>query len=89
MNEILPKDKADCSHEWCAVYEEDFLGLVWKKGYRCRFCKVLVLSKDLTPAGLPGVVIADRVLEGPGRCSDGTTYEEQIVHADGTVEIIR
>ena len=82
------------THKWRRLYEEFLLGGATPIGWECSIlgCDEFVSNSQLTPAGLEGEVseVAMRLVGphgGRGRTADGESYEEQIVHEDGSLEI--
>ena len=83
-----------CDHRWREVHEEMLLiGGNTTIGWECLECKEYVDKSKLTPAGLSGVITKQHRLVGPhggrGKCSDGSTYKEQIIDEDGKLTIVR
>jgi hypothetical protein len=81
-----------CEHVWQHIYEEFLLGGSFPIGFRCKICKTFVSQNEIGPRGLGGTDSGERVLHGPHGCksvtSTGKTYSEQIIHADGKLEVI-
>jgi hypothetical protein len=82
-----------CNHRWRRVYEESIIGMLCTLGWDCLECKKYVDNKELTPAGLGGVVTKAKRLVGinggEGNCSDGSVYKEQLIDEEGNLTIIR
>lgn len=82
-----------CAHQWQRVHEEFVLGGTVPIGYQCRVCNKFVNQSDVPITGLPGRDTGEQVLIGHhgthGTCRDGSHYKKQIIHTDGTLEVIR
>jgi len=82
-----------CSHRWRQVYEESILGGSVPYGWECIECKTMIMQNHMPPEGLKGIILEGKRLVGInggcGNCNDGSVYKEQIVHEDGTLEVIR
>lgn len=78
-----------CNHKWRKVYESTILGMTIPIAWDCIECKAYILQDELTPIGLGGVITKAQRLCGPGECSDGSRYKEQIVDENGVLTIIR
>lgn len=76
-------------HEWVEQHETTIIGTAYSIGWKCRVCDKIVSRSDITIAGLDGIDTGEHVLLGPGTCADGSKYLRQIIHTDGTLEIIR
>ena len=81
-----------CSHKWQRQYEEFLLGGMFPIGWKCVVCGEWKDQSEITPSGLQGEVLKSAKLIGPHGCvsstSDGRLYKEQIIHEDGSLEII-
>ena len=82
-----------CTHKWRQVHEAFLLGGSFPVGWECVICKKFINTNDITPAGIGGTVTKEHRLFGPhggrGNTADGGQYKEQIIHEDGTLEVIR
>lgn len=82
-----------CNHRWMKVYEESILGGSFSVGWECEYCHEYVDNSKVTPAGLGGTIGGKNKLRGPhggrGNTADGRVYKYQIIHEDGTLEIVR
>lgn len=79
-----------CSHRWRKVYDVVvFIGIPSFIGWDCLVCKKFVSKDELTPEGLGGVITKAQRLCGPGECSDGSTFKEQLADENGILTIVR
>lgn len=83
-----------CNHEWRTVYEASIIAGSMKVAYECRSCNRWVELTGIDPiTGIGGRIVQESVLVGinggNGNCRDGSVYKRQIIHEDGTLEIIR
>jgi hypothetical protein len=79
-----------CHHRWRRVYDLIiFIGMPSFAGWDCLVCGKFVSNDELTPEGLGGVVTKAQRLCGPGECSDGSRYKEQLVDENGVLTIVR
>ena len=83
----------ECSHSWDHMFEAGIIGGQFPVGWKCSKCGKFVDVSDVGVAGLEGVDSGRKILVGPhgvwGNCSDGSIYKQQIIHANGWLEIIR
>ena len=78
-----------CNHKWRRVYEDTIVGVLWHIAWDCIECKTYILQDQLTPIGLGGVILKGQRLRGPGECSDGSIYQDQITDENGVLTITR
>lgn len=77
-----------CNHKWRKVVVEEMFGILRLAGWECVECKRYVIQDKLTPVGLGGAVIEKCIrLRGPGKCKDGSIYQDQIQDGDNLIII--
>jgi hypothetical protein len=79
-------------HRWRKLHEQFLLGGSFPIGYECLDCGKFVGINDIPIHGIGGVDTKEQRVVGPHGAhvtkSDGSTCKEQILHADGTLEIV-